>query len=137
MSTDTPPGGLKRIPLFTDLDEKALREYLRLLQPVSFPPGSRLMVQGEVADSVFFLEEGTVHVVATLPGGSEMLITTLGPGSVVGEMALLDDIGTRTATVRAEGFTRGFLIERQDCRTLLAQTSERTFPVLRRLTLSL
>lgn len=137
MSTDTLPGGLKSIPLFADLDEKTLREYLRFLQPLSFPPGHYLMIQGEVADSVFFLEEGTVHVVATLPGGSEMLITTLGPGSVIGEMALLDDIGTRTATVRAESSTRGFLIDRQDCRTLLAQTHELTLPIQRRLILSL
>ena len=137
MSTDTIPVGLKRIPLFVDLDENKLREYLQLLQPLSFHQGDCLMTQGEIANSIFFLEEGAVDVVITLPGGNEMLITTLGPGSVIGEMALLDDIGTRTATVRALTTTSGFLIERQDCRTLLTQTHEMTFPVQRRITLSL
>jgi len=137
MSTDTIPVGLKRIPLFADLDENKLREYLQLLQPVSFYQGDCLMTQGEVADSIFFLEEGAVDVVTTLPGDSEMVITTLGPGSVIGEMALLDDIGTRTATVRALTPTNGFLIERQDCRTLLTQAHEMTFTVQHRITLSL
>ncbi|MBM4258766.1 MAG: cyclic nucleotide-binding domain-containing protein [Deltaproteobacteria bacterium] len=137
MSTDTTPASLQRIPLFADFDENTLRDYLQLLQPVSFLQGDCLMTQGDVAESVFFLETGEVEVVTTLPGGSEVIISTLSPGSVIGEMALLDDVSTRTATVRALTPTTGFLIERQDCRTLLTQTQEMTFSLQRRITLSL
>ena len=59
------------------------------------------MTQGHIADTLFFLESGAVEVIVTLPGGSERVISALGPGSVIGEMALFDDGGTRTATVRA------------------------------------
>jgi hypothetical protein len=50
MSTDTIPVGLRRIPLFADLDENKLREYLQLLRPLSFHQGDCLMTQGEIAN---------------------------------------------------------------------------------------
>jgi CRP-like cAMP-binding protein len=137
MSVDIITPSLKSMPLFADLEESKLEGFQRIFRPVAFAPGDLLMTQGQAADAIFFLESGTVAVLMTLPGGGEHTISTLGPGSVIGEMALLDEIGTRTATVRAVTPTRGFLIERQDCRVLLTQTQNTTFTVQRRITLSL
>ena len=137
MPSHATPTSLKSIPLFADLDESKLEDFQRIFQFVSFLPGTCLMTQGHVADSIFFLESGAVEVVVMLPGGGEKVISTLGPGSVIGEMALLDEFGTRTATVRALTTTSGFLVERQDCRTLLMQAQPPTFTVQRRITMSL
>lgn len=137
MSVDTTTTNLKSIPLFADLEDSKLEDFQQIFQCVSFAPGARLMTQGQVADTIFFLESGTVEVVVTLPGGGEKVISTLGPGSVIGEMALFDEVGTRTATVRAVTPTTGFVVERQDCRVLLTQSQSTTFAVQRRITLSL
>lgn len=137
MPGDATPTNLKSIPLFADLEESKLEDFLRIFQLVSFSPGACLMTQGHVADSVFFLERGAVEVVVMLPGGDEKIISTLGSGSVIGEMALLDEVGTRTATVRALTTISGFLVERQDCRALLTQVQPTAFTVQRRITLSL
>jgi CRP-like cAMP-binding protein len=137
MSINAITPSLKSMPLFADLEDSQLESFERIFRLVAFAPGDLLMIQGHAADTIFFLESGTVEVLVTLPGGGEHAISTLGPGSVIGEMALLDEIGTRTATVRAVTPARGFLIERQDCRVLLAQTHSTTFTVQRRITLSL
>lgn len=137
MSVDTITPSLKSMPLFVDFDENQLEGIQRIFQRTSFAPGDLLMIQGHVADTIFFLERGTVEVLVMLPGGGERVISTLGPGSVIGEMALLDEMGTRTASVRAVTPTHGFLIERQDCRMLLTQAQSATFNVQQRITLSL
>ena len=58
-----------------------------------------LVRQGDSAEAAFLIEEGTVEVVLESRHGSRIL-AVLGPGEIVGEMALVDG-STRTASVRA------------------------------------
>jgi len=58
-------------------------------------PGETLVEQGDEGGEVFLLFDGMLTVEI---GGLE--VAELGPGAVVGEMALVDD-GRRTATLRA------------------------------------
>jgi len=64
-----------------------------------FPAGAVLMRQGESGDRGWILESGEVEVLLETPAGPKRL-ATLGPGALVGEMALIDD-GMRSATVAA------------------------------------
>jgi len=75
-------------------------------------------------------------VITALPGGGEAAVAQLGPGSVLGEMALLDS-GVRSATVIARVPTSCHLVERDSFRTLLAQCSPAVFKVQRCITLTL
>ncbi len=65
----------------------------------TFAPGEHLMVEGEPGDEVFILQRGTVQVYST-QGGRRRGLATLGPGSVVGEAAVVRQ-STRSASVVA------------------------------------
>jgi NTE family protein len=62
--------------------------------------GDILIREGEAADCVYVVLEGTLEVSIARPDGTQELVDILEPGTCIGDMALL--LGTpRTATVRA------------------------------------
>ena len=64
---------------------------------VSLPGGATVFRQGEPGGSVYVIREGRVRIVKESQGRRRM-VTTLGPGAVFGEMAVVTD-GRRAATV--------------------------------------
>ena len=93
---------IKGISLFEGLAPAEIEGVLCVCERARFEPGACLMRQGQPADSAFILESGAVDVMTRLPGGGEAKVAALDPGSVIGEMALLDS-GLRSATVVARG----------------------------------
>jgi CRP-like cAMP-binding protein len=65
-----------------------------------FGDGEDLLREGETGDHFFLLLEGSCSVLVAGPTGGSIPVASVGPGSVVGEMALLAG-ALRTATVRA------------------------------------
>ena len=62
-----------------------------------FPSHVVLIHEGESADTLFIVLSGRIKVYAANDSGKEVILTTLGPGEYVGEMAL--DGGARSASV--------------------------------------
>ncbi len=62
--------------------------------------GTILWKQGDAGDHVVLLLEGALEVTHELPGGDEVVLRTLHPGAVAGEVAAIDG-QARSATVRA------------------------------------
>ena len=62
--------------------------------------GESLFVAGEPGDACYRLEQGLLKVVVTSAGGEERILAMLGPGAIVGELAMLDG-GQRSASVFA------------------------------------
>ena len=62
--------------------------------------GEVLFEAGDVADGCYRLEQGLLKVSITSPQGDERILTILGPGSIVGELAIIDGL-PRSATVVA------------------------------------
>lgn len=58
------------------------------------------MRQDEPGDCAYFVQSGRVEIVLQRPDGSEIEVGRRGPGTLIGEMAIVDD-GPRSATVRA------------------------------------
>jgi len=65
-----------------------------------FEAGSELVRQGSRGDCLFVVEQGTLAVMRSLPGGEEEQLITAYPGMILGEMAVLDG-GVRAASLRA------------------------------------
>lgn len=124
------------IPLFAGIERAALDGFLRIFQPVTFAAGAPLVRQGQPADGAYIIESGNADVITALPGGGEAGVAKLGPGSVLGEMALLES-GTRSATVIARSPLAGHFIERDGFRMLLAQRNRAAFTIQSRITLTL
>ena len=92
---------LASIALFADLNEKQSQVLASILNEKSADPGSVIFKQGERAFSCFFIISGQLHV--TVKGEANQptrKVATLGPGEMVGELALVDG-GLRSATCKA------------------------------------
>ena len=86
---------LKRLPVFSDLDDAALDHIAALAAEVSVPEGKELVREGDYSYDVLVIEEGTARVERR---GEP--IAELGSGDVIGEMGVLER-DQRNATVVA------------------------------------
>ena len=66
----------------------------------TFKPGEIIMRQGEPGESAFVIEKGRVEILIEKPGGKVQNVGSRGPGTMIGEMAIVDN-APRTATVKA------------------------------------
>jgi CRP-like cAMP-binding protein/Zn-dependent protease len=105
---------LRELPSFSHLQSDQLAELLEHGEWLNFQPGDVLMEEGAPGDAFFAIGSGQVQVTR---GGEE--VATLGPGSYVGEIALLFDV-PRTATVVAYTPVRAFRLDRQGFERLVA-----------------
>ncbi len=79
----------------------------------NFRKGDLIMRQGDSGGSAYIIEEGRVEILIKPPSGSEQSVGTRGPGSIIGEMALVDN-APRTATVKAMENCKLIEISRED-----------------------
>ncbi len=75
---------LRHIALFAKMDNSGLQRLAELGEPVDAQPGALLMDQGDVGIECFLVLEGEAGV-----SSAGEHIATIGPGSIVGEMALV------------------------------------------------
>jgi signal transduction histidine kinase len=90
---------LRTVPLFSELPEADLRALCKDAEGVDLSAGEDLFAEGDPGDKAYVVTEGKLEVVKASTG-REVLLNVLGPGEVVGEMALLED-RPRMASVRA------------------------------------
>ncbi len=88
---------LSSVPFFDGFDDAALERFAKLGERVSADKGAELTDQGRFGDVVYVIESGQAAVYR-----AGEYVATVGPGSMVGEMAVVDH-RPRSATVRAEG----------------------------------
>ena len=86
-------------PMFSQLSLEDLTELAHASVDVEYAPGQTLCEQDEQGEEVFILLAGAV-VVLRGHGVDERILSVEGPGSLIGEMAVLDP-APRSATVRA------------------------------------
>jgi CRP/FNR family transcriptional regulator, cyclic AMP receptor protein len=99
------------------VDDDDLRKLEAAGSQISFGAGQMLIERGKPGTGLYVVLEGQIVVEA--PEGTR----ELGPGSVVGERALLSEDGLRTARVRA--LTHGVIVavERAEVDRLCAEDS--------------
>jgi CRP/FNR family transcriptional regulator len=92
---------LARVDLFSTLDKKELQELAKSCQERSYSAGTMLIVQGENGVGLYIVKSGHVRItLAKDPDKAEEELGIFGPGSVLGEMSLLDEL-PRSATATA------------------------------------
>ncbi|MCK5284477.1 MAG: EAL domain-containing protein [Alphaproteobacteria bacterium] len=65
-----------------------------------FKSGDTIMRQGEEGKSAYIIEKGRVEIFVSKNGSKEQSVGTRGAGTLIGEMAIVDN-APRTATIRA------------------------------------
>jgi CRP-like cAMP-binding protein len=103
---------LKTAPLFASLDERQRSRIGDLMTIRRFDAGTTILRQGSSAVALYLLLDGEVTVSREPEeGGRPVILATLKPGDVFGEMAVLDD-DTRSSSVIATAPSRCALLSR-------------------------
>jgi len=82
-------GYVSEVDLFRDLPERDRAEMDRITTVTSVPRGRVFYQPEDVSEVLFFLKQGRVQLYRISPEGKKLVIASLGPGSLFGEMALL------------------------------------------------
>ena len=97
---------LGRVEIFNSLDKKELETLGRECRERSYSAGTTIIKQGDSGSGLFIITSGHVKVtIAHHPDRAEEEVGTFGPGSVLGEMALLDDQPRSASIVTIEDVT--------------------------------
>ncbi len=104
---------LRQIPIFAAVSDAELVELAALLEPRQHAPGQPIVFLGDRGGEMFVIRSGKVIVSVPDESGREVAIEALGPGSIFGEISLLDG-GPRSANVRAETVVETLSLQRDD-----------------------
>jgi CRP/FNR family cyclic AMP-dependent transcriptional regulator len=111
---------LRSVALFTGMGDRELERVAELADVIDLPADRLLMTQGERGAEMFVVVTGSARV--ERDGSS---LGERGPGTVLGEIALLDG-GPRTATVTLSQPSRLLVLARREFQALIEE-----FPAVR------
>ncbi len=89
---------LQNIPLFSGLPDQDVQSLLKLAMPRNFAKNALVIREGAEGESLFIVTVGKVKVYLNDDNGKEIILSVLGPGDFIGELALIDD-DSRSASV--------------------------------------
>jgi signal transduction histidine kinase len=120
---------LRRVPLFAELSEEDLSDVADGCEPVELAAGDLLAAEGDPGDALFVIVAGELQVVKR-SRRTDVPIAILGPGEIVGEMAIFE-AQPRNASVRAISPARVIRIASDEIMGLLRTRPSATLSMLR------
>lgn len=108
---------------FGDFDQEVLDDVARLMQRESYAAGEILFEQGQPGSSLMVIESGLLYAELKGLSGTRTKLEDIGPGQVIGELALLGD-GIRTITLEAAEDTIVHALDRAAFDVLRLDTRE-------------
>ncbi|MEA2433567.1 MAG: family transcriptional regulator, cyclic receptor protein [Actinomycetota bacterium] len=121
---------LSQTELFGHLGRTEIDSIAQHATERAFTKNQDIFHRGDHGDSLYVVVSGRVKVYVEYEPGTEMLLTTLGPHEVFGEIALLDDAG-RSASAAALEATTLLTLKRVNLLELIHQNPQLADPVLR------
>lgn len=82
-------GYLQMVDIFQDLSETEIEEIDRATTITSCRRGKILYMPEDTSEVLFLLKQGRVQLYRISPDGKKLVIATIGPGAIFGEMALI------------------------------------------------
>ncbi len=99
--------------LFSHLSPTAIYRLVELAQPRGFQPGELILEEEKKSLGCYIILSGKVEIVKSIHSPQPRIITELGPGEIIGEMAVIDE-QAHSVSVRAVEETHCIMIERWD-----------------------
>ncbi len=110
---------LSSAPILASLPREGLAKIAGVARTLTFAAGDLLFEYGDVGESLYIIVTGQVKVFRTNEDGIEVVFTYQGPGTSIGEMALLTG-EPRSASVQATEATSVLVIDSHHFHQLLA-----------------
>jgi CRP-like cAMP-binding protein len=114
---------LRSTNLLSDLPERLSAGLLSNAKPVKLAADEFLFLSGDPGDGFYQLNEGLLKVSMVSPKGAERILAILGPGSIVGDMAVIDG-RPRSASVSALRDCKLSFVSRAAFETIAAKNPE-------------
>ena len=114
---------LRNVSLFESLDQQELEALSDVTFTRTFSKDNVIILAEEEGDTLFILKNGQVKVSIVSEEGREVILSLLGPGSVFGELSLLDG-KPRSANVVATEETDLLMLRRADFLQLIYKTPQ-------------
>jgi len=124
---------LKQVPIFSELNEDALRVVIKKSRPLKFRRGAILMSEGETGESLYIINSGKVKIYLSDEDGNEITLFIEGPGSYIGEISLLDN-SPRTASAVTLEKTEVISISKNDFIDVITENPDIAFNIINALT---
>jgi CRP/FNR family transcriptional regulator, cyclic AMP receptor protein len=120
---------LGAITLFKGLTPEALALIAHVAQEEEHRKNDVIFRHGDIGDKLYLILDGKVRISREVPGMGEEALAVLGPGSVFGEMSLLDD-APRSADARVHERCRLLTIAKDGFDDLLFLHKDLAYEVL-------
>ncbi|NOX89234.1 MAG: Crp/Fnr family transcriptional regulator [Calditrichaeota bacterium] len=104
---------LRMIPLFSELDDKALEEIARMAVRQTYKKDNMVLIEEEIGSTMFIILSGRVKISRISDEGREVILSILVDGDFFGEMSILDG-QTRSANAVTLEDTELLLIQREN-----------------------
>jgi CRP-like cAMP-binding protein len=86
--------------LFAELPEELARGLFEKSRTIALAADQTLFLAGDAGDACYRVEDGLLKASVFAPGGDERILAIFGPGSLVGELSMIDGMA-RSASVAA------------------------------------
>ena len=106
-------GYLRMVDIFRDLSEAEVQEIDRATTITTAHRGKILYMPEETGEVLFMLKVGRIQLYRISPEGKKLVITTIGPGTVFGEMAFI-----------GQGMHNSFAEALEDCVLLIMSRTD-------------
>lgn len=111
---------LEEIAYLKGLDQSLAEELLSRAREKELKAGANLFHAGDPADGCYVILEGSLKAGLFSEEGDEQFLAVLGPGDIVGELALIDQ-QPRSASVSALSFSRLAFISQKEFQSFADQ----------------
>jgi signal transduction histidine kinase len=123
---------LKRLPLFSGLQDHDLNWLIDQAKPLELKAGEMLIEEGSAGDSMYIVVEGEFQI-SKRSAQQDIKLDVREPGAVIGEMSLLDH-APRSASARALSDSRLLMIDQATFDQLLSSSSTAAVAMLHTVT---
>ena len=120
---------LTGVSIFAGLTDRELDSLASAARRVTFDARKELFHKGDTGTQLYVVVEGRLKALTTSAEGSDMVYNIMGPGDVIGEIAILGSI-ERTLTVRTLEKCEMLVLDRRDLLGLLRSRPELALELL-------
>jgi CRP/FNR family transcriptional regulator, cyclic AMP receptor protein len=124
------PAFWRSFPIFEDFDKDLVQAVANIATYRKWPAGTVIFQRGDEGNHMIVVVSGRIKLSLITPQGKELSLRHLEPGTILGEMAILDD-QPRSADATASTATEGYVLSKRDFHDLIVARPDAATAVIR------